>query len=532
MNFKIWRNQMKKALIVIIFLALVCNFAFSAEPEKLKELSLKDAIYYALKNNLDLQVQQKDTEYAYKTRRINKSVFIPNLSLTLYNTETNTPSTDFFSGADVANEKQSQGSLNVSELLPLGGTIQATIFTRRYETNNMFTYVTPILYSSVTLNFTQPLLKGFGTIATKYQIYISKNECKISELQLKQQIIDLIYNVESAYWELVYAHQNLEATKMSLERAKDLLEQNEIKVKVGTIAPLEKLSSQAEVARNESSLISAEQTIQTREEALKRILNMSKETYTIIPTDNPKIKNIPIDFEEFILEALKNRNDIQQAKLNLKNYNIGVKYYKNQRLPDLQLEVEYYAVGNGGKRKVLREGISLVDPNYNPDTDIIGYSERTLWDALKDVYKNLYKNYSVQLQLQIPLSFARENAELAQAKIDMKRGLLQLKNVENTVYSEVREIIKELESNRKLVEADKIALHLAEETLKAEEKKLSVGLSTNFEVLQYQQQFASAQTQLLRSTINLALTQARINQVLNRTFNEYNIEFNDIMNTK
>jgi len=523
---------MKKALIVIIFLALICNFAFSAEPEKLKELSLKDAIYYALKNNLQLQIQKKDTEYTWKTQRVNKSIFIPNLELALLNSETNEPSSDALSGADISTTKRLSLNFGVSQLTPLGGTLSLSIYNLRHESNSIYSTVNPYLYSRGTIELTQPLLKNFGTLATKYQIYLSVNNRKISQLQLKQQIIDLIYNVESAYWELVYAHQNLEATKMSLERAKDLLEQNEIKVKVGTIAPLEKLSSQAEVARNESSLISAEQTIQTREEALKRILNMSKESYTIIPTDSPKIRNVPVDFNEFILEALENRVDIQQAKLNLKNYNLGVKYYKNQRLPDLQLVAQYYTIGQGGDQYELAPGTSPFDPDFDPNTDYIFVYGRNIWGAMKDVFKRLYKNYSIQLQLQMPLSFARENAELAQAKIDMKRGLLQLKDTENTIYSEVREIIKELESNRKLVEADKIALHLAEETLKAEEKKLSVGLSTNFEVLQYQQQFASAQTQLLRSTINLALTQARINQVLNRTFNEYNIEFNDIMNTK
>ena len=118
---------------------------------------------------------------------------------------------------------------------------------------------------------------------------------------------------------------------------------------------------------------------------------------------------------------------------------------------------------------------------------------------------------------------------MAQARINMKRALLSLKNVENTVHSEVKEVIKELEANVKLVEADRIALELQGERLKAEEKRLSVGLSTNFVVLDYQRQYASAQTQALRSVIDYTMTLARINRILARTFNVYDIKLTDFI---
>jgi outer membrane protein TolC len=520
---------MKKALTVISVLGMVCGFVFSAESPEVKELSLKDAIYYALKNNLDLQVQKKNTEYASRTQQVNKSIFIPNFNMEFYNEETNAPSTDALSGADVRTRERISLNVGLSQRVPLGGTLSFNLYNLRYKDNSRFATVNPYLYSQGTLNLTQPLLKNFGTLATNYQIYLSVNNHKISQSQLKQTVIDLVYNIESAYWELVYAHQNLGATRMALERSKDLLKQNEIKVKVGTAAPIEILSSKAEVARNESALIAAEQTIQTREEALKRILNMSKEAFSLMPTDSPEIKPIPVDFNNFLMEALNNRMDIQQAKLNLENYNIGVKYFRNQLLPDLQLIAEYYTLGQGGEQIILAEGASLLDPNFDPATDIIGTVSRDIWASMRDTFKNLYKNYSVRLQLKMPIIWSKEKAELTQAKITLKRGLLELKNVENTVYSEVKEVIKELDGNRKLVEADKIALELAEETLKAEEKKLSVGLSTNFEVLQYQQQYAAAQTQLLRSTINYALTQAKIKRILNRTFKAYDIKFEEVL---
>ena len=317
---------------------------------------------------------------------------------------------------------------------------------------------------------------------------------------------------------------------MALQRSQDLLKQNEIKVRVGSAAPIEILTAKADVAMNESQLIIAEQTIQTAEERLKRILNMSKENYTVVPTEKPEIKKVDVDFDGLLSEGLTNRPDVERAKLNLENSQIGVKYARNQALPDLQLSATYYSNGRGGKKTTYKPGKSPILPDFDPETDIEKIEERTMGDAMDDVFNRLYKNFRVQLSLTMPLSFSLEKAQLAQAKINLERAQLNLKNVEITVYSEVKEIIKALQANAKLVDAYKIAVELQGERLKAEEKKLSVGLSTNFIVLDYQRQYANAQTQALRSVIDYNLTMARINRILARTFNVYDIKFDDFIN--
>jgi outer membrane protein TolC len=349
----------------------------------------------------------------------------------------------------------------------------------------------------------------------------------MSDLQLRENIIQLVYNIESAYWELVYAHQSHEAAKMALERAKDLLKQNQVKEKVGTIAPIDVLSSKAQVARNESGVISAERNIQIREETLKNILNMSKENVTIVPTDTPEIKSVSVDFNDFLLEALENRPDIKRQKINLKNNNLGVRYYKNQALPSLNLTASYSSYGQGGTVWDIDTDLSPTDPGYRTEVE-----KKTFLDSVKEVLKNINKNYSFSFNLQIPIGFKEERARLAQARINLKRALLELKNTENNIYKEVKDVIKELESNRKLVEADRIAMELVGENLRAEEKKLSVGLSTNFNVQEYQRQLADAETSYLRSVINYNLTLARLNQVLARTFKAHDIKFADYYKEK
>lgn len=516
---------MKKALIFTIFGVIICGLVFSAQSPEGKELTLKDAIYYALKNNLGLQVQKAQTRVARLNLRINRAqLYLPALSVTSGYSKSKQPSTDLLDGVDSVEDESLFWSVEIDQRTPLGGTFSLNFDSSRGETNVITETYNPTLDTSMGVSLNQSLLRNFGTLATNYQIYIAANNHEISKYQLEQSIVNLVYEVEAAYWELVYAHQNLEAAKMALKRAKDLLDQNEIKVKVGTVAPIEILSSKANVARNESTVIQAEQAIQSREEALKRILNMSKEPVAIIPKDDPEIKDVPVDFDAFLKEAMENRADMNQAKINLENNGITVKYRRNQGLPDLQLNTSFESSAIGG----TTWDFPIPNP-FDPDFERIKTEEIGFAETVKDIFKLENTDFSVGFNLQTAIPFTAERAQLAQAKIERERAVFELKDLENTIYSEVKDVIRQLESNKKLVEADRIALELEGENLKAEEKKLSVGLSTNFQVLQYQQQYAAAQTQLLRSTINYVLTSARIDQVLSRTLKKYDIEFKNIL---
>jgi outer membrane protein TolC len=520
---------MKKALIVVILLGMPWGTVFSIEPTEGKELTLKDAIFYALGNNLGLEIQRSQTRTARLDLRINRAQqYLPTLSVNSSYSKSKRPSTNFYDGVPFVESDTLSASVTIRQRTPLGGIFSFYFNNDKTESNRRTAIYNPTLFTSSYVAYSQPLLQNFGTLAANYQIRVAANAHQISKYQLEEAIVDLIYEVEFAYWELVYAHKNLEAAQLALKRAKDLLNQNEIKVKVGTAAPIDILSSKATVARNESTVIGAKQAIQTREEALKRILNMSKEPFSIIPRDEPEIKDIPLDFDTFIMnEALGNRADMKQARANLERRNLDVKYQKNQALPNLQLNAWLYSYGVGGTVWAFTTW-NPADPNF--DKFIIG--ETTFMDTVRDVFKLKNNVYNINLSFQIPILTTAERAQIAQAKIQRGQAVDELKDLENTVHSEVNDIIRQLENNKKLVEADRIAVELEAENLKAEEKKLSVGLSTNFQVLQFQEQYANAQTQLLRSTIDFVLTNAKVNQVLNRTLKFYGLNFKNILENK
>ncbi len=516
---------MRKFFIVLVSILIITETPMFSD-NGVKDLSLKDVIFQALKNNIDLKIEMTNMENARLSKEINDTIFIPSFSINAGTSETNRPSSGILSGADINKNENINLDLKLDQKYALGGTFSIELKNSRGKSNSIFSTINPVLSSELSFSISQPLLKGFGTFATKKDILISINEHIRSKHQLKKAIIDLIYNVEDYYWNLVYRIQSMNATKKSLKKAKKLLKQNELRVKVGISAPIDILEAKAEVASYESQLIQAEQNVQIAENNLKKILNITTEKYVINPKDKPETEKIPVDFNGFLLEALNNRPDIKRAKLNMKNNRILVKYARNQMLPDIQLTASYYTTGQGGDQLIYGPG-SIFEAR-----PIIGVIKKDVWNTINDTISNVYKNFSVGINLTLPLSMKKEKAELMRSKLNLKSSFLSLKKVENDVYSEVMEVVKELETNLKLVDSNRIALKLEEQKLKAEEKKLSVGLSTNYQVLNYQRDFSNAQTNSLKSIIDYKLTVAKINKILARTFRVYNISFSDIGNTE
>jgi len=479
----------------------------------------------ALRKNLDLEIQRTDNQTALESLLASKALFIPTVQADFSTSEYNSPSTSILDGATddtdteqkVRFSKSRTMSLAISEQLPLGGSVSAKINYDRSDTNSTFSTVNPYLNADVNLSLNQPLLKGFGLLATKRQIILNRNSLKSSEWQVRQAILDVVYQTEEAYWNLVYAHQNLDAQQQSLQRSREFLEQNELKVKVGAAAPIDILEARAEVARYESTVLQAELELQTAEDNLRKILNLSQSGDRFQPTDVPSDEEVLPQRAEWLQEALEHRPDIRQAQLALESQNVEVRFARNQALPELNLKVSLGATGIGGTQKIY--GPPPADDPFG-ERPVLGEVDRTYWKALEDALKRRYPNHSISLQLKIPVSFAKEKAELAQARIALKKRILELARVENTIHNEVGELVKELETQKKLMEADRVRVRLEEEKVRAEEKKLSVGLSTNYDLLTKQRDFASAQTSALSSAIGYAKAKAKVNRVLGRTQEE------------
>ncbi len=258
--------------ILVVALALP---GWSQETENVLKLSLDDCIIRTLKNNLSVAIQVLNPEISATSVDRAEERYIPSLSLDFSSRNTESASYSFLDAAGVAIvDSTNNFGLTANQTLPFGGTLGLTLSGYKTDSNRTGSTINPRYSSTLRINFSQPLLRNFGSKLSRREIIIAQNNMQMSEHQLKRTLMDMIYNVESAYWGLVYSLDNLEVRRQSLKLAQDLLEKNKRSVEIGTLAPMDILSAQAEVATREADLIQAETQVKSNEDQLKVLLNI------------------------------------------------------------------------------------------------------------------------------------------------------------------------------------------------------------------------------------------------------------------
>ena len=214
-------------------------------------LSLDEAVARALENNVDIAVERYNPELSAQDVISAEGYYDPFLFANLSKTSTDTKGTNFFSGGDVVNTKTGLWNFGLGIPLKTGGEFSLAFNNNKRDTTNAFTTFNPIYNSNLSISLTQPLLKGFKVDAPRNQLRLAKKSREISDVQFRQTIINTVATVKGYYYELLFAIDNLVAAQTNLELAKRLLGENEIRVKVGTMAPLDVVTAQSEVAARE-----------------------------------------------------------------------------------------------------------------------------------------------------------------------------------------------------------------------------------------------------------------------------------------
>lgn len=512
----------------MIVLSVFCLTAASlGQEEKALSLSLEGCILKAVENNLGLAVNVLNPELADISVSLAKEKFMPQLSFGYDKSSNNEASYSWIDAADQVSSDRSNYSVQLSQMIPTGGSFSLSLTGYTTESNRNFLTINPRYGSTLRFNFNQPLLKNFGPKITRRDILLAQNMKDISEFQFKNVLLDTIYKVEEAYWNLVYSIENLKVRRQSLKLAQDLLEKNKKAVEVGTLAPIEILSAQEQVATREAEILEAEALVKNYEDQLKTVINLAAvekdiEQIRIIPIDKPSYKRKKLNLEEALRIAMEKRPDLKQTRIDMKNKELNLSYAKNQLLPDLSLQASYWSPGISGTQNIYPPGI----PFGEPIATIPGKAS----DALKDAFNFRYKNWTVGLTLTIPLNTLLSRAAYAQARVDLEQTQLMLKNQEQQALLEIKNALRGVETNYKRVQARKIARELAEKKLEAEEEKLKVGLTTNYFVLQYQRDLANAQTMELKAIIDYNLSMASLNRALGITLEEKNISLAKLLN--
>jgi outer membrane protein len=498
---------MKK--LVIVSIIIFCAGIVFCQTQT-KELTLQDAIKLTLENNLDLQIEKYNPEIADEQIAYQKGVFTPTFTSNFLHNGIKSPSSSDLTGATSLIDKEYDYNFGINYQSIYGTNASLSFQNARSSTNSIFTTINPRFNSQLILQITQPLLRNFGKENVQYFVIQAKNNKDITDSNYKQKVIDIIYNTQQAYWNTAFAYANYEVQKTSLDLARKLLGDTQSRVDVGSLAPIEVLSAKAQVASLEQQLITAENLIRTNENILKTLIDSTDDPhallYRIKPIDKPEYREVQLDLTTLVETAFKQRPDLQITETTIKSKELDERHYHNALLPSLNLSFGTGLTGLGGTQLIYSGDI------FN--RVLIGTIPGGYGDALSQMFGGTYNNWSIGFQLNFPIFRAQEKANYRSSQLQKDQAVLQKKRLRQLITLQIENSMKDIELNAKTIDAAKVTTALQEEKLRAEEKKLAVGLSTNYFVLQYQNDLATAKSNELSAIVNYNKSLAQLEHAI------------------
>jgi outer membrane protein len=464
-----------------------------------RRLTIDEAVVMALEQNVNLQVDRIDPQIQDLQISVARSNWTPAFFSNVQTRSQSNPTTDIFGGATSITNDNLTSQAGVQQLLPWGGASYTAFFnTGRLTTNNIFSTFNPQLSSSVGLNYTQPLLRNFGIDNTRQQVLISKKNREISDVQLQQSIAATTRNVKNAYWDLVYAINNLAVQQQSLQLAQQSYRDNRARVEIGTMAPLDIVQAEAEVAQREEAVIVAEAAIRRQEDSLRALISNPVDqadfwNVRLEPADQPDFRPVAVDIDGAVRNALSNRTDLMTARKQLESNDVSIRYFRNQSMPDVNALVNYSAFGLAGTRLELSPGLT---------PEVLSRTPRGFGGALGDIFASDYPTWSLQLQVNYPLGASTSEVNLARARLQDSQSRKQLQASELQISTQIRDLGRTVETNGRRVESTRAARALAEKRLEAEQKKFTAGMTSSFFVTTAQRDLSDARNRELRAIID------------------------------
>ncbi len=400
-----------------------------------------------------------------------------------------TGTTALVSTNKVANFSISQGFMT-------GGTATLSYNNFNQAQNAPFNAFEPATVSNLDLAINQPLLQGFGRALTNRTIRIAGNNLKAADLVFKQQVINTVANVVQLYWNLVYFNGDVEVKKKALALAEKLYDDNKKQVEIGTLAPIEIIRAEAQVASSQQALVQSQTNVLQQETVLKSALSRNGlaspaiAEASVVPTDPIRIPEVEAiePIQDLISMALDNRPEVAQSRIQIDNAKIALTGTRNQMLPSLNLvaDVRNSALAGSQNELPIPPGSPLrrqiADPFF-----VGGYG-----DVLRQLFGRNFPTYSAGMQLNIPLRNRTAQANMITAELNLRQNELFVQRMINQIRVDVQNGLILVQQARAQYQSAVKARVLAEQTLDAEQKKLAVGASTPFLVIQAQRDLATA----------------------------------------
>jgi outer membrane protein TolC len=415
----------------------------------------------------------------------------------------------------------------------------------RQATTALTSVFNPQVPTTMFLSLNQPLLNGFGYRANAVFIRQAQNDLKIADSTFRQQVITSVGQVLTLYYTLLSDKEQVRVAQQAVAYAQKLLSDNKKQVEIGTLAPIEVVRAESEVATDEQNLVVAQTTYKQDQERLKTALSKRVDAdlaaVDLEVTDKlpePQDGDIP-PLAEALKTAAKNRPEIEQAELNLRNQEYTIKSVRNRLLPSLNVFASYFPSGLSGNTSTLgpcptgtiiyagacvTPGQSYPPPIPPTPRPVVGVQTSGLGEALNQTFRGNYPDYSFGVNFQVPIRNRAAQADAARAMLEERELRTMEQRQVNLVEQDVRNAEIAVTQAKAQIEAARKATRLAQETLDAEQKKFKLGESTVFLVIQAQRDLVTSEGNEAKARATYAQALTTFQQATATILEKHNIQ--------
>ena len=389
------------------------------------------------------------------------------------------------------------------------------------------------------LQITQKLLEGFGTAVNRRNIRISKNNMKVADLLFQQQVIVTVAAVISLYWDLVSANEDVRVKQQALALNQKLYDDNKKQVEIGTLAPIEIIRAEAEVARSQQDLTISETNLLQQETVLKNALSRTGVSTPglaearIIPTDKIRMPDTEAvePIQDLVSKAVAGRPELEQSRVNLESAKIGLKGTRSALLPTIDAFANFQQNGLSGLlNSQLIPSVVPGQPSLprNP-ANVDGYFLGGYGNALSQVLRRNFPDYAVGVTLNVPLRNRAAQADVVREQLSLRQSEVRFQQSLNQVRVEVQNALISQQQARARYQTSVKNRVLQEQTLDAEQKKYALGASTIFFVIQAQRDLTAAQASEVAALSTYARARVELERATGQTLSANAIQIDEAM---
>jgi outer membrane protein len=489
-------------------------------------ITLNDVVNMMIDNNLAIRTNRFAPRSSYLQSIVFYQALLPALRVTANMGRNAALSTTQLNGATSNIQNTGFFDANVAQLLPTGTSFSIDMAMNRLQSSSNNSIFNPAYTGKLTYTVGQHLLQNRGRLVNMNQILQAQNTEKISEATLELQLSNVLVQAQNSYWDLVFAEQDLNVKQRSLERAQIELDQDKTKVEIGTLAPVDVVLTEGQVANVSDQLVQSQSNITIAADQLKKLVSSDKDPSifavklrALEAPLHPEAVQIPT-LEEGVRIALENRPEMRQAMLDLRNKELGVNFAKNQKLPIFDITGQYVQNGAGGTQ---RRGFLLGTPPLNPA--IPG----GVFDALGQLFSYGYNGFSGGFNVVIPLNNKSVNAAYDKAINDQRMSQSIIDTTAQQIALDVRNALTQVGVFRSRIGTAKTVREIAQRVLDAEQEKFNLGTSTLRFVLDDQNNLAQAQSNEVQVLVNFTKALVGLDQAMGMTLKKNNIQLDRML---